>query len=158
MWHSVTHRQSEKKLKVEPLVGQGNLLLIAAIKAERKNYPSAQARPVCLGPSRPPGQKGGWGTVREGEWNVETRDRVQGSVKLGPYPKNRKSPTALRRSSHTSVWSPLFMKAPGGPDRKVLATDLSHRSETQQEMPIANMPIAATPSNYATVFPTEWYW
>lgn len=78
-------------------------MLIAAIKAERKNYPSAQARPVCLGPRGPPGQKGGWGNVREGEWNVETRDPVQGSVKFGPYPKNRKSPTALRLSSHTSV-------------------------------------------------------
>lgn len=33
----MTHRQSEKMLKVEPLAGQGKAWLIAAIKAERKN-------------------------------------------------------------------------------------------------------------------------
>ena len=52
----------QKKLKVEPSVGQGNLLLIAAIKAERKNYPSALARPAAWDPAGLQARKGVGGT------------------------------------------------------------------------------------------------
>lgn len=92
MWHSVTHRQSEEKLKVEPLVGQGNLLLIAAIKAERKNYPSAPASPVCLrwglglqtgrGAGRPWGKKNG---MQKSELSVR---EGRAGFPFGSYPKS----------------------------------------------------------------------
>lgn len=74
-------------------------MLIAAIKAERKNHPSAPPDPSARG-------KGGWANWKEGGWDPKPEIGVgegRAEFKCERSLKNRKNATDLKLSSSTSA-------------------------------------------------------